>query len=106
MKQSKSLSSNVSKLTPIDITQLRKQIHAFRLVSKNMPLPPQLRQELWNSSISEEEKRLLDAPPGGLSTAAAEVVDAAHSANSQPTQPSKGSEAQQVKLVLPPLPQN
>ncbi|KAJ1746419.1 ATP-dependent DNA helicase Snf21, partial [Coemansia sp. RSA 990] len=71
-----------------------------------MPLPPQLRQELWNSSISEEEKRLLDAPPGGLSTAAAEVVDAAHSANSQPTQPSKGSEAQQVKLVLPPLPQN
>ncbi|KAJ2849042.1 hypothetical protein IWW36_002926, partial [Coemansia brasiliensis] len=55
---SSAISSKATQFSSEDIAKLRKQIHAFRLVSKNMPLPPQLRQELWSSSISDEEKRL------------------------------------------------
>ncbi|KAI9505599.1 SNF2 family N-terminal domain-containing protein [Coemansia spiralis] len=62
--------------SPDDVAQLRKQIQAFRLVSKNIPLPPQLRQDLWASSIPDEEKRLLDSPPGALNTAAGNIVEA------------------------------
>ncbi|KAJ2746970.1 ATP-dependent DNA helicase Snf21, partial [Coemansia sp. BCRC 34301] len=88
-----------------NIAQLRKQIHAFRLVSKNMPLPPQLRQELWASGISDGEKRLLDAAPAGLGTPAGNVVEAVHSALQSQTQ-SQLQPHPQVRLVLPPLPQN
>ncbi|KAJ2856997.1 ATP-dependent DNA helicase Snf21, partial [Coemansia erecta] len=86
---------NPPHFSPDDVAQLRKQIHAFRLVSKNMPLPPQMRQELWASSISDDEKRLLDAPPGGLDTPVGNVVEAVHAAAG------RGA----VELVLPPLPQ-
>ncbi|KAJ2748226.1 ATP-dependent DNA helicase Snf21, partial [Coemansia pectinata] len=93
-----------------NIAQLRKQIHAFRLVSKNMPLPPQLRQELWASGISEGEKRLLDAPPPGLGTPSGNIAEAVHAAVQPQPQPSTvdvpGVGRAQVQLVLPPLPPN
>ncbi|KAJ1764763.1 ATP-dependent DNA helicase Snf21 [Coemansia sp. RSA 1843] len=109
---------NPPRFSPDDVAQLRKQIHAFRLVSKNMPLPPQMRQELWASSIPNDEKRLLDAPPpSGLDTTAGNVVEAVHAAaqKSQPDQmpsiaahPKNTAAAEKgaVELVLPPLPQN
>ncbi|KAJ2795504.1 ATP-dependent DNA helicase Snf21, partial [Coemansia guatemalensis] len=93
---------------PEDIAQLRKQIHAFRLVSKNMPLPPQLRQELWASAIPDEEKHLLDSPPDALNTAAGRVIAAVH-ASTQPLDHSAAHmahEADGVQLLLPPLPQS
>ncbi|KAJ2852633.1 ATP-dependent DNA helicase Snf21, partial [Coemansia erecta] len=71
--------------TADDIARLRKQIQAFRLASRNMPLPPQLRQELWASSLSDDEKRLLDTPPAGLGTPSGNVVDAVHQAVQQQT---------------------
>ncbi|PVU91286.1 hypothetical protein BB559_004197 [Furculomyces boomerangus] len=39
---------------------LKQQIMSFRALSKNEPLPPQLRKLLWLSSMSEEEKKILD----------------------------------------------
>ncbi|KAJ2096266.1 ATP-dependent DNA helicase Snf21, partial [Coemansia sp. S142-1] len=89
-----------------NIAQLRKQIHAFRLVSRNMPLPPQLRQELWASSISDNEKRLLDAQPPGLGTPAGNVAEAVHAAVQPQPQPSTANVpgVGPVQLVLPPLP--
>ncbi|KAJ1985867.1 ATP-dependent DNA helicase Snf21 [Coemansia spiralis] len=101
--------------SPDDVAQLRKQIQAFRLVSKNIPLPPQLRQDLWASSIPDEEKRLLDSPPSALNTAAGNIVEAVHStiqnnttssrATATPTQPSASSgDKSAVQLALPPLP--
>ncbi|KAJ2366955.1 ATP-dependent DNA helicase Snf21, partial [Coemansia sp. RSA 2611] len=90
-----------------DVAQLRKQIQAFRLVSKNVPLPPQLRQELWASSISDEEKRLLDTPPTSLGTAAGSVVESAHAAHSAAAGAAVAADQPNgVQLVLPPLPQS
>ncbi|KAJ1725303.1 ATP-dependent DNA helicase Snf21 [Coemansia erecta] len=103
--------------TSEDIARLRKQIQAFRLASKNLPLPPQLRQELWASSLSDEEKRLLDTPPVGLGTPAGNAVDAVHQAIHQQrldsTTPLSTTSAASapgvgnanVQLVLPHLPQ-
>ncbi|KAJ1845798.1 ATP-dependent DNA helicase Snf21, partial [Coemansia sp. RSA 2703] len=103
--------------TSDDIARLRKQIQAFRLASKNMPLPPQLRQELWASTLSDEEKRLLDVPPAGLSTPAGNAVEAVHQAIQQQRLDSTtplstmsstsvpGAGAANVQLVLPHLPQ-
>ncbi|KAJ1940315.1 ATP-dependent DNA helicase Snf21, partial [Linderina macrospora] len=88
--------------SPADVATLRKQIHAFRLVSKNLPLPPHLRQELWASTIPEDEKRLLDTPPAGLDSVAGGVVSSVHSnlkANG------KNASSFKVELMLPPLPQ-
>ncbi|PIA12582.1 hypothetical protein COEREDRAFT_100025 [Coemansia reversa NRRL 1564] len=113
-------SSQLPQFLPGDIAQLRKQIHAFRLVSKNMPLPPQLRQELWASEISDEEKHLLDTPPDGLNTATGRVIAAAHASTQLQQQsqviaegsPLNRSEAHMVhdidgtQLLLPPLPQS
>ncbi|KAJ2003170.1 ATP-dependent DNA helicase Snf21, partial [Coemansia thaxteri] len=94
-----------------NVAQLRKQIHAFRLVSKNMPLPPQLRQELWASHIPDDEKRLLDAPPAGLATPAGNAVEAVHAAMAgalagEAGPGAKAAATSRVQLVLPPLPQN
>ncbi|KAJ1727639.1 ATP-dependent DNA helicase Snf21, partial [Coemansia biformis] len=107
---------------PDDIARLRKQIQAFRLVSKNMPLPAQLRQELWASAIPADEKRLLDAPPSGLDTAGGSVVEVVHTAVEQQreigaqtqAQPQTQTHAQApaktpavgVQLALPALPQD
>ncbi|ORX71159.1 hypothetical protein DL89DRAFT_274414 [Linderina pennispora] len=44
-----------------DIATLRKQIHAFRLVSKNQPLPPQLRQELGSLTRLQRDSIALPA---------------------------------------------
>ncbi|PVU97191.1 hypothetical protein BB561_000696 [Smittium simulii] len=41
---------------------LQHQIIAYRNLSKNKPLPPQLRRLLWLSSLSDDEKRALDDP--------------------------------------------
>ncbi|KAJ1822125.1 ATP-dependent DNA helicase Snf21, partial [Coemansia sp. RSA 2675] len=90
-----------------NIAQLRKQVHAFRMVSRNMPLPPQLRQELWASNIPDSEKRLLDAPPTGLGTPAGNVAEAVFSATQPQSLPLPQSSAPgtgQAQLVLPPLP--
>ncbi|KAJ2599291.1 ATP-dependent DNA helicase Snf21 [Coemansia sp. RSA 1721] len=104
--------------TADDIARLRKQIDAFRLVSRNLPLPPQLRQELWASSLSDAEKRFLDTPPAGLGTPSGNVVDAVHQAVHQqtpgayaaPLAMTNGShepaDAAKIQLVLPQLPQN
>ncbi|KAJ2826817.1 ATP-dependent DNA helicase Snf21, partial [Coemansia erecta] len=103
------LSAKTPQFSPDDIARLRKQIQAFRLVSKNLPLPPQLRQELWSSSISDEEKRLLDAPPSSLGTTAGSVVEAAHAAAGSDKNTDSAKDAAQpggVQLVLPPLPQS
>ncbi|KAJ2677526.1 ATP-dependent DNA helicase Snf21, partial [Coemansia sp. RSA 1285] len=108
--------ANPPRFSPDDVAQLRKQIHAFRLVSKNMPLPPQLRQELWASSISDDEKRFLDAPPSSLDTAVGNVVEAVHAAaQKSPAGQISGTAAQTkdgsagrlaVELILPALPQS
>ncbi|KAJ2493239.1 ATP-dependent DNA helicase Snf21 [Coemansia sp. RSA 2050] len=93
-----------------NVAQLRKQIHAFRIVSRNMPLPPQLRQELWASDIPDSEKRLLDALPAGLGTPAGNVAEAVFSVTQPQSQPLPQPSAPvnpgtgQVQLVLPPLP--
>ncbi|KAJ2812150.1 ATP-dependent DNA helicase Snf21 [Coemansia furcata] len=95
-----------------NVALLRKQIHAFRLVSRNMPLPPQLRQELWASGIPDTEKRLLDAAPGGLGTPAGNVAEAVHAAVQPQSLPQPQSSTAdipsvggaQVQLMLPPLP--
>ncbi|KAJ1884279.1 ATP-dependent DNA helicase Snf21, partial [Kickxella alabastrina] len=112
--------------TPDDIARLRKQIQAFRLVAKNMPLPPLLRQELWASTLSDEEKRLLDAPPASINTAAGNAVESVHQAIHQNFDSSGASTPVsaatngvrttsanipgigqvKVQLVLPPLPQS
>ncbi|KAJ1817746.1 ATP-dependent DNA helicase Snf21, partial [Coemansia sp. RSA 2598] len=114
--------------TADDIARLRKQIQAFRLASRNMPLPPQLRQELWASTLSDEEKHLLDTPPAGLGTPSGNVVDAVHQAVQQQAtsgpsallskEPSAVSlamangdhgptaDSAKIQLVLPQLPQN
>ncbi|KAJ2161476.1 ATP-dependent DNA helicase Snf21 [Coemansia sp. RSA 552] len=83
-----------------DIAQLRRQIHAFRLVSKNMPLPAQLRKELWASGLTEAEKRQLDAPPGGQDSASDKASEATNGTQ-QPKTPAGG-----VRLELPALPQS
>ncbi|KAJ2787761.1 ATP-dependent DNA helicase Snf21 [Coemansia interrupta] len=116
--RTEALSTSIQpQFTSEDIARLRKQIQAFRLVSKNMPLPPQLRQELWASSLTDEEKRLLDTPPVGLSTPAGNAVEAVHQAIHQQrlesTTPlstmsaasAPGAENSSVHLVLPHLPQ-
>ncbi|KAJ1958911.1 ATP-dependent DNA helicase Snf21, partial [Dipsacomyces acuminosporus] len=127
--QKPDLSQQPAQFSADDISKLRKQIQAFRLMSKNMPLPPQLRQELWASNIPDEEKRLLDTPPAGLDSVAGGVVEAVHSELQQQQQQQQEQQQQQqqqstsgstasstesvpgvgnvkVQLVLPPLPQS
>ncbi|KAJ1839690.1 ATP-dependent DNA helicase Snf21, partial [Coemansia sp. RSA 2708] len=66
-----------------------------------------LRQELWASSISDEEKRLLDTPPTSLGTAAGSVVESAHAAHSATAGAAVAADQPNgVQLVLPPLPQS
>ncbi|KAJ2684708.1 ATP-dependent DNA helicase Snf21, partial [Coemansia spiralis] len=93
-----------------NIAQFRKQVHAFRRVSQNMPLSPQLRQELWAGYVPDSERRLLDALPTGLGMPAgnaAKVVFSATQPQSLPLpQPSASAipGTGQAQLVLPPLP--
>ncbi|KAJ2357646.1 ATP-dependent DNA helicase Snf21 [Coemansia sp. RSA 2618] len=91
--------------TPDDITRLRKQIHAFRLISKNLPLPSQLRQDLWASPISNEEKRLLDTPPSSLGITTSGIVKAAAGSDKYTETNKDATRPGGVQLVLPPLPQ-
>ncbi|KAJ2812968.1 ATP-dependent DNA helicase Snf21 [Coemansia furcata] len=95
-----------------NVALLRKQIHAFRLVSRNMPLPPQLHQELWASGIPNTEKHLLDAAPGGLGTPAGNVAKAVYAVVQPQSLPQPQSSTAnipsirgaQVQLMLPLLP--
>ncbi|OMJ24057.1 Chromatin structure-remodeling complex subunit snf21 [Smittium culicis] len=66
--------SNNQKLRENQLAILRQQIVAYRALSNNAPLTPQLRKLLYLSSMSDEEKKALDSHNSNPDSVGFEVI--------------------------------
>ncbi|KAI9499409.1 SNF2 family N-terminal domain-containing protein [Zychaea mexicana] len=98
---------NDSNLTPNQLTALRYQILAYKLISKNVPLPPHLQQAVLSSLNDPSQQQQLQQDVGALSRSTTGVALTPTADSSVPTTPASpatvpGANTPQPKLTEAP----